>query len=90
MTPQSRATAAALAIPEAAYAGAMRLRNAWYNRPGAYGLQQVYADPCDPADEYFQTPWYEVSVKVTTNRLEQVAGTEPRQITLKAIVLQPF
>lgn len=20
----------------------------WYNRPGAYGLKQVYADPCDP------------------------------------------
>lgn len=20
----------------------------WYNRPGAYGLEQVYADPCDP------------------------------------------
>lgn len=20
----------------------------WYNRPGAHGLQQVYADPCDP------------------------------------------
>ena len=21
----------------------------WYNRPGAYGLKQVFADPCDPA-----------------------------------------
>lgn len=21
----------------------------WYNRPGAYGLRQVFADPCDPA-----------------------------------------
>ncbi|HKO91342.1 MAG TPA: hypothetical protein VJU61_09330 [Polyangiaceae bacterium] len=21
----------------------------WYNRPGAFGLRQVYADPCDPA-----------------------------------------
>ncbi|MGO4366415.1 hypothetical protein [Pseudomonas sp. PAB10] len=20
----------------------------WYNRPGAYGLQQIYTDPCDP------------------------------------------
>ncbi len=47
-------------------------------------------DPCDPADEYFQTPWKEISVKVTTNRMEQVAGTQQRQITIKAIVLQPF
>lgn len=46
--------------------------------------------PCAPSQLYFETPWYEVSVKVTTNRLEQVAGTQPRQITLKAIVIQPF
>lgn len=48
------------------------------------------ADDCDPADLYFQTPWYEISVKVTTNRMDQIAGTQPRQITIKSIVLQPF
>ena len=35
MRRRSRAAAAALAIPTAAFAGAVRLRNAWYDRPGA-------------------------------------------------------
>jgi prepilin-type N-terminal cleavage/methylation domain-containing protein len=46
--------------------------------------------PCDISEEYFQTPWYEVSVRVYTNRLEKVANTQPRQITIKAQILQPF
>jgi prepilin-type N-terminal cleavage/methylation domain-containing protein len=46
--------------------------------------------PCAVNEEYYQTPWYEVSVKVTTNRLDAVANTQPRQITLKSIMLQPF
>ena len=35
MTRRSPAIAAALAIPTAAYGAAVRLRNAWYDRPGA-------------------------------------------------------
>jgi len=46
--------------------------------------------PCDVGEEFYQTPWYEVSVRVFTNRLNRVANTQPRQITLKAIILQPF
>lgn len=35
MRPRSHAAALALTIPAAAFAGVVRLRNAWYDRPGA-------------------------------------------------------
>jgi len=47
-------------------------------------------DPCDISEEYFQTPWYEVSVRVYSDRMEKVSNTHSRQITLRAIILQPF
>ena len=46
--------------------------------------------PCAVSEEYYQTPWYEVSVRVFTNRLNSVANTQPREITIKSIILQPF
>jgi prepilin-type N-terminal cleavage/methylation domain-containing protein len=45
---------------------------------------------CEPDEKYYQTPWYELSVRVYSNRLESVADTQPRQITIKSIILQPF
>lgn len=48
------------------------------------------ASDCLLNEEYFQTPWYEVSVQVVSNRLDKVVHAQPRQITLKAILLQPF
>ena len=45
---------------------------------------------CAVSEEYYQTPWYEISVRVYANRMDRVANTQARQITLKAIILQPF
>jgi prepilin-type N-terminal cleavage/methylation domain-containing protein len=45
---------------------------------------------CDPSEEYVQTPWYEISVRVFSNRIEKVANTQARQVTIKAQVIQPF
>lgn len=45
---------------------------------------------CSPSEEYFQTPWYEVSVRVAGNRSEKVANTKAREVTVRAQVVQPF
>ena len=46
--------------------------------------------PCSTSEEYLQTPWYEISVRVYCNRLNDTAGTQPREVTIKTILLQPF
>jgi len=53
----------------------------------------THTDPtvsCDISEEYAQTPWYEITVRVYCNRLDSVAGTRPREVTVKTILLQPF
>lgn len=45
---------------------------------------------CAPSEKYYQTPWYELSVRVYTDRLENVTNSQQRQITLRSIILQPY
>lgn len=52
----------------------------WYNRPGAYGLHQIYADPCDPkVAAGWQFPDQAVSFKLlfsnaSTSEVTYLAG----------------
>jgi prepilin-type N-terminal cleavage/methylation domain-containing protein len=45
---------------------------------------------CSPGENYIQTPWYEISVRVTVNRMETIANTNPRQVTIKSQIVQPY
>jgi prepilin-type N-terminal cleavage/methylation domain-containing protein len=47
-------------------------------------------EACDPGENYYETPWYEVSVRVYADRIEKVANTQARQVTIKAHIIQPF
>lgn len=48
------------------------------------------ATPCAISEEYYQTPWYEISVRVSANRQQGIIWSRPREITLRAHVVQPF
>ena len=52
-----------------------------------------HTDPgvsCSPSEEYFQTPWYQISVRVAANRIQQVSNTKAREVTIRAQIVQPF